>query len=197
MKKMNLSIRQLIRRGVRRLKEAKFRRLGILGSRSVLNGSIEIRQEGGAVSIGRNCVIDGKLVTERSVSKLVIGDRVFIGGGSIVDCSNSIIFEDCILVSYQCIFADSDNHSPRLSIRIRDLQDWQIGHHDWDTHLSSPIVVRHGAWIGARSIVLKGVEIGKGSIIGAGSVVTKSVPAWTVAAGNPARVIRSIPPDER
>ena len=48
-----------------------------------------------------------------------------------------------------------------------------------------------------NSIILKGVTIGEGSIVGAGSVVTKSVPPWTIVGGNPARIIREIPLEER
>lgn len=55
---------------------------------------------------------------------------------------------------------------------------------------SAPIVIEDDVWIGAHSIILKGVTIGAGSIIGAGSVVTKSIPAVCVAAGNPCRVIK-------
>jgi acetyltransferase-like isoleucine patch superfamily enzyme len=58
-------------------------------------------------------------------------------------------------------------------------------------HLSRPITIGEGAWIGARAIVLGGVTIGEFAIIGAGSVVTKDVPPNSVAAGNPARVLRS------
>lgn len=54
-----------------------------------------------------------------------------------------------------------------------------------------PIVVENDVWIGARCILLPGITLGTGSVIGAGSVVTKSVPAFTMVAGNPARVIRS------
>lgn len=55
---------------------------------------------------------------------------------------------------------------------------------------SRPVRIGHDVWIGARVIVLPGVEIGDHSVIGAGSTVTKSVPAYSVAAGNPARVIK-------
>ncbi len=55
---------------------------------------------------------------------------------------------------------------------------------------SAPIVIEDDAWVGAHSIILKGVTIGARSIVGAGSVVTKSIPADCVAAGNPCRVIR-------
>ena len=57
---------------------------------------------------------------------------------------------------------------------------------------SAPIVIEDDVWIGAHSIILKGVTIGARSIIGAGSVVTKSIPADCVAAGNPCRVIKNL-----
>jgi acetyltransferase-like isoleucine patch superfamily enzyme len=93
--------------------------------------------------------------------------------------------------------ADSDNHSISYSIRKKDLADWKKKQHDWSTTRSASIRVSKGAWIGARAIILKGVTIGEGAVIGAGSVVTKDVPPYTIVAGNPARVIREIPPDER
>ena len=57
---------------------------------------------------------------------------------------------------------------------------------------SAPIVIEDDVWVGAHSIILKGVTIGERSIIGAGSVVTKSIPADCVAAGNPCKIIRKI-----
>ena len=55
----------------------------------------------------------------------------------------------------------------------------------------SPVVIADDVWIGRRVIILPGVNVGKGSIIGAGSVVTKDVPEYTVFAGNPAKFIKS------
>jgi len=52
------------------------------------------------------------------------------------------------------------------------------------------IKIGDDVWIGARAIILSGVSIGSGVIIGAGAVVTKDIPDWAVAVGNPARVIR-------
>jgi len=54
-----------------------------------------------------------------------------------------------------------------------------------------PVTIEDDVWIGARVIILPGVRIGRGAIVGAGSVVTKDVPAYAVVGGNPARVIRS------
>lgn len=56
---------------------------------------------------------------------------------------------------------------------------------------SAPIVIEDDAWVGAHCVILKGVTIGARSVIGAGSIVTRSIPADCVAAGNPCRVIRN------
>ena len=58
---------------------------------------------------------------------------------------------------------------------------------------SNPVKIGRGCFIGARSIILKGVTLGDRVIIGAGSVVTKDVPAFSIAAGNPARIVGTIP----
>ena len=56
-----------------------------------------------------------------------------------------------------------------------------------------PVILEEGCWIGANAILLPGVRIGRNAVVGAGSIVTKSVPDYTVVAGNPARVIKSVP----
>lgn len=55
-----------------------------------------------------------------------------------------------------------------------------------------PVCIEDDVWVGARAIILPGVRIGRGSTVGAGSVVTKSVPPFSVAAGNPARVVKRL-----
>ena len=62
--------------------------------------------------------------------------------------------------------------------------------------LGAPITIGEDCWFGGSVIVLPGVTIGRGVTIGAGSVVTKDVPAFHVVAGNPARIIRKIEPNE-
>jgi len=63
---------------------------------------------------------------------------------------------------------------------------------DWSVVPTKPIRICDKVWIGMNAIILKGVTIGEGAVVAAGAVVTKDVPPWTVAAGNPARVVKCI-----
>lgn len=169
-----------------------------VGINTSLQGTIDIRRLGGRVVVGNDCLVQGTLVTETMTSLVSIGNNVFVGGSTIIDCVQSIAIADDVLISYGCVISDSDNHSVRYSIRKKDLADWRNGNgHDWDTTITKPVIICKGVWIGTNTIILKGVTIGEGAVIGAGSVVTKDVPPYTVVAGNPAKVIRELAPDER
>ena len=109
-----------------------------------------------------------------------IGDNVGISG-STINSTNSITIGNNVLIGSGCLISDTDSHP--INYTQRD---------DHTKTISKPIVIGDDVFIGARSIILKGVKIGKGSIIGAGSVVTKSFPELSVIAGNPARQISEI-----
>ena len=164
----------------------------ILGANTQIKGVIEKRSPRSAVIIGKDCIIEGYLATEKDGCRLWIGNNVFIGNQTVIDCSTSIEIADDVLISYRCLLTDTDGHSLKYSIRRHDLKK-----HDWTTVNSAPVKISRGAWIGAHSIILKGVTIGEGAIVSAGSVVTKNVPSWTIVAGNPAYVIRELQEDER
>jgi len=117
----------------------------------------------------------------RGKGQIVIGDHVGMSSPCIWS-TNLIQFGSHVLVGGDCLFIDNDAHNidaverrtPALRSKIK----------------SAPIVIEDEVFIGARCTVLKGVTIGARSVIGAGSVVTESIPADCVAAGNPCRVIR-------
>jgi len=169
----------------------------VCGSNTQLRGSAQKRGAGSRIEIGSDCMIDGNLIAEAPGSIVRVGSNVFIGGGSQLTAVKSIIVEDDVLISYECLVTDSDNHSLRYSKRKHDLRDWIAGRHDWSKVETAPVHIRKGAWLGARVIVTKGVTIGEGAVCGMGSVVTKDVPPYTVVAGNPARIIRELAADER
>ncbi|WP_049945210.1 acyltransferase [Butyrivibrio sp. AC2005] len=95
----------------------------------------------------------------------------------------SVTIDDDVLLGGNCIIWDSDFHSLIYSERM---EKPDVGVR------TKPVRIRKGAWIGAASIILKGVEIGEYSVIGAGSVVTQNVPTKEIWGGNPARFIRKL-----
>lgn len=165
-----------------------------LGSGTDLEAGLERRQPGGELHIGKDGLIRGLLILERPESRIRIGDRVAVGSGTILDCAGEISVEDDVIISYDCVLADSDNHSLQMSERRHDVQNWKKGHHDWSRAAIRPIRICRGAWIGARVCILKGVTVGEGAVVGMASVVTRDVEPFTVVAGNPARVIRRLDP---
>jgi len=77
-------------------------------------------------------------------------------------------------------------------MRRDDVRNWGKGQKNWKHVAHAPVAVKDKAWIGFNVSILKGVTIGEGAVIGACSVVTRDVPAYAVAVGNPARVVRSL-----
>lgn len=122
------------------------------------------------IGINRNCIIS--LFQENA--EIMIGNNCGFSGVTISSC-NQIIIEDNVKVGANCIITDHDWHSE-----------------DSRNNNSKKILIEENVWVGVNSIILKGVHIGKNSIIGAGSIVTSNIPANVVAAGNPCRVIKSI-----
>jgi acetyltransferase-like isoleucine patch superfamily enzyme len=173
------------------------RALDVCGEGTRVSGYIEKRGAGSRIEVGKGCLISGHLVTETPGSLVRIADNVLVGNESLLAAAQSIIVEEDVLISYRCIITDSNNHSLRYSERKNDLQDWIHNRHDWTRVKSAPVRICKGAWIGAATIITKGVTIGEGAVTGMGSVVTKDVAPYTIVAGNPARVVRELPPDER
>lgn len=163
---------------------------------AAITGRLKVRFPGGQISIGNDCLVEGNLVVQAPNGKIVLQDNVYIGGDTLLACSTTITVESDVLISYQCLFMDSDNHSLNVQKRVRDLSEVRSNTYDWSLIDSRPIRVCRGAWIGARSIILKGVTIGTGSVVGAGSVVTRDVPPWSIVGGNPARLIRQLTAEE-
>ena len=121
-------------------------------------------------------------------ARIEIGEGCQLSGTSITARSQRIRLGREVLVAPNCIIVDSDFHAPWPP---EDRATAPGTEHD------KPVDIGDHAWIGLNSIVLKGVTIGQGAIIGAGSVVTRDVPPFCLAAGAPARVLRDLSPQER
>ena len=104
-----------------------------------------------------------------------------------------------MLISHGANIHDNNSHPISATLRSQHFEAIaRTGHPSGHLEISAfSVKIEDDAWIGFNSVVLKGVTIGEGAIVGAGSVVTKDVAPWTIVAGNPARVIREIPLNER
>jgi acetyltransferase-like isoleucine patch superfamily enzyme len=146
-----------------------------LGNGLHINSSLIANPIGGSV---KTC-----LVTYSAKAKLIIGDRVFISNAAIV-ANEEIIIEDDVYIGASVKIYDTDFHSIYHGNRILGAKDPDIQ--------SKPVTIKKCAFVGAHSIVLKGVTVGEGAVIGAGSVVTKNVGDYELWAGNPAKYIKPV-----
>jgi serine acetyltransferase len=140
------------------------------------------------ITLGDRVVISGSLVIGCSrvcdEPELIIGNNVFLGHQVVLHPNKRIVIEDDVLVAGNCFITDSNEHPIDMERRIR--------HEPCTPDEIKPVYIRRGAWLGKGCTILRGVEIGEGAIIGAGSVVSKSIPPFTIAAGNPATVTREL-----
>jgi acetyltransferase-like isoleucine patch superfamily enzyme len=145
-------------------------------------GGIVIRKHNGIIKIGAKSTLWPRVkLVASSFSNgkpaiLEIGSRTAVGNDTQIHCGESIKIGDDVLISWDVNILDHDYHSSGGGKVI-----------------PRPVVIEDEVWIGIRCLILKGVTIGKGAIIGAGSVVTRDVPPYTFAAGNPAKPIKKMP----
>lgn len=121
------------------------------------------------------------LNAQGKTSKIIIGNNVGISG-STISAMQLIKIGNDVLIGSGCLIMDNDAHNISATERHDKILEKSI----------KPIFIENNVFIGARSIILKGVTIGENSVIGAGSVVSKSIPSNVVAAGNPAIVIKNL-----
>ena len=117
-----------------------------------------------------------------SGSKIIIGNNVGISGSSI-NATTTITVEDNVLIGSGCLISDTDSHPLHWEDRL---------YNNNDKTAKAPITIKKNAFIGARSIILKGVTIGEGAVVGAGSVVSKDIPPHTIVCGNPAKIVKTL-----
>ena len=113
---------------------------------------------------------------------IVIGDRVRMNQTSISGVER-IDIEEGVAMARGCYISDHSHGFDDPDAFIRDQPLSRV----------APVRIKRGAWLGQNCVVMPGVTIGAGSVIGANSVVTRDIPDRTVAAGTPARILRSLP----
>lgn len=144
----------------------------------VLGNQVTLRSRSKGNAIGVNHEVILRTQSENAFIK--IGNRVGISGGAIC-ARNGILIGDDVLIGSNVVIADNDFHPVDPFARMNGEID----------SVAKAITIERNVWIGADSYICKGVTIGENSVIGAKSVVTKSIPPNCVAAGVPARVVKT------
>lgn len=116
-------------------------------------------------------------------SNLRIGECCYIGSSVFFDLPDEIIIEDECVITPGVKFVTHDDCGKRIMSK-------------WYPRKQGKIIVGRGSWIGVDSIILKGVELGKCCVVAAGSVVTRSFPDYSVVAGIPAKLVKTLQPQE-
>jgi maltose O-acetyltransferase len=111
-------------------------------------------------------------VTVKFAENIRIGKDVVVGPGSTLGAKGGIVLADYVCISEGVVIETA-------GLDYRSEPPYQ--------HIARPIVLERGVWVGARAIILGGVTIGEGSVIGAGTVITQSVPPRTVVVGSAPR----------
>jgi len=147
------------------------------GDRLHVYGKLNIIKKDSTILVGNNVSLfkDARLSAYGTDHHAVlkIGDNSNIGDRTEIHCGKEVTIGNGCLISWDVVIMDWDHH------RINSEQ-----------HVYKPVVIEDKVWIGCKAVILKGVTIGTGAIVAAGSVVTHNVPPHSLAAGNPAVIIK-------
>jgi maltose O-acetyltransferase len=115
-----------------------------------------------------------------SATEIIIGNNVFINNNCSIEALSKITIQDNVLIGVNCAILDNDGHDLAIDKRLTGISK------------SEEIVIQKNVFIGDNVTILKGVTIGENSIIGNGSIVTKTIPTNVIAVGNPAKIVKEI-----
>ncbi len=175
--------------------------LGEVGSNVVFGRGLTLRHPhkirlGDRVIVDDNCLLDAKGASNSGIS---IGDGVFVGRNTMIYCkdgdieiqskvnisSNSLLFSsDRLVIGKETMIATYNYIASGGSYDYES----EVPLVEQDSYAKGPTVIGERCWLGAKCVVLDGVSIGDRAVIGAGAVVTKNIPASSVAVGIPAKV---------
>lgn len=136
--------------------------------------------------------------------EIKIGDHCSFGSGTRIDSRECISIGNYVLISWDVRIADFDPHPIDPEERANEMQHsqdliWpQFSRaprdriHYKTTFVTKPVLIEDKVWIGERALILKGVKIGYGSVVAAGAVVAHDVPPYSILAGNPARIVKTL-----
>ncbi len=163
----------------------QLRKVNAMGIGVCILGLPPLIHNRGAIRLGNDVLLESR--TRRIYfnvwpqGELVLDDAVIVNDGVRFDCTCSIHVGKRALIGYGVVISDSHFH----------------GFYDREMRpTGEPVTLEDDVWIAANAMILSGVTVGRGSVVAGGAVVRQDVPPFTVVAGNPARVVRSLDPEK-
>jgi acetyltransferase-like isoleucine patch superfamily enzyme len=135
-------------------------------------------------ALGSESIIEDFAVINNGMGSVLIGSRTLIGISNIL--IGPLRIGNDVIIAQNVVFSGLNHVYDDISVPIKD-----------QACTTAEIVVDDETWIGANVVIVAGVKIGKHSVIAGGSVVTKDIPAYSVAGGNPARILKQYNPDSK
>lgn len=134
---------------------------------------VRVMKNNGTITIGDKVLLHRYVKLSAYGGRIEIGNNSYIGDRTEIHAGEAVKIGNNVNIAWDCNILDRDYHA-----------------FNGDSEVVKPVVIEDHVWIGVRSIILKGVTIGEGAVVAAGSVVTRDVPAGCLVAGNPAKVIK-------
>lgn len=151
-----------------------------LGSNCTFESGVLLKAtDGGSIELGARVSLGINVKIVAQAGRIVVGNDVHIGDGAIIVCRESIHIGDDSLIAEYVVIRDQDHETGTRPIRLAGFR-------------TSPVRIGRDVWVGCKASILRGVGIGDGAVVGAHALVRNDVPAGMLAAGVPARVLRSV-----
>jgi acetyltransferase-like isoleucine patch superfamily enzyme len=178
---------------------AQTRQLGMFDGEAIVTTRARVQSVAGPANleVGRFSYIDGEIFLMTPDAHCTFGQHCFLGSDSRLWVQQKITIGNFVLIAPRVDIFDNDSHPLDAMERREDAIDQfeRKRPMSYDHVAAAEVIIDDDVWIGTKSTILKGIHLGRGAVVAAGSVVTHDVPPFTLVGGNPAREIRRL--DER
>ena len=172
------------------------RGMGLFSPNAIVTSQARVQSvaEPDHLEVGDHSYIEGEVFLLTPQSRCRIGNFCFLGAESRLWIQGSLTIGNFVLIAPRVDVFDNDSHPLDATRRREDAIDQfqRKRMMDYGQVPQAEVVIEDDVWIGTKSTIMKGVQLGRGCVVAAGSVVTHSVEPYTLVGGNPAREIRKL-----